>query len=209
MDYENHSIDPTSLEGWVIHKCDQWRDHFESNYKERFDEYYRLWRGQWAAEDIMRSSERSRIISPALQQAVESAVAEVEEATFGRGKWFDIQDDLRDQQNLDVQIIRSQLDEDFKFVSARKAIAECLINSAVFGTGMAEIVADEEIEMVPATQPIMEGDMQAVGVMKTERTVFKLKPVMPQNFLIDPVSTSIESALGVAVDEYVPIMKCI
>ena len=47
--------------------------------------------------------------------------------------------------------------------------------------------------------------MQAVGVMKTERTVFKLKPVMPQNFLIDPVSTSIESALGVAVDEYVPI----
>lgn len=205
MDYENHSIDPTSLEGWVIHKCDQWRDHFESNYKERFDEYYRLWRGQWAAEDIMRSSERSRIISPALQQAVESAVAEVEEATFGRGKWFDIQDDLKDQQNLDVQIIRSQLDEDFKFVSARKAIAECLINSAVFGTGMAEIVADEEIEMVPATQPIMEGDMQAVGVMKTERTVFKLKPVMPQNFLIDPVSTSIESALGVAVDEYVPI----
>ena len=104
-----------------------------------------------AAEDIMRSSERSRIISPALQQAVESAVAEVEEATFGRGKWFDIQDDLKDQQNLDVQIIRSQLDEDFKFVSARKAIAECWINSAVFGAGMAEIVADEEIEMVPAT----------------------------------------------------------
>ena len=205
MDYENHSIDPTSLEGWVINKCDQWRDHFESNYKEKFDEYYRLWRGIWASEDTMRTSERSRIISPALQQAVESAVAEVEEATFGRGKWFDIKDNLRDQQNLDVQLIRSQLDEDFKFVSARKAIAECLINSAVFGTGMAEIIANEEIEMVPATQPIMEGDMQAVGVMKTERTVFKLKPVMPQNFLIDPVSTSIESALGVAIDEYVPI----
>jgi hypothetical protein len=205
MDYENHSIDPTSLEGWVINKCDQWRDHFESNYKEKFDEYYRLWRGIWASEDTMRTSERSRIISPALQQAVESAVAEVEEATFGRGKWFDIKDNLRDQQNLDVQLIRSQLDEDFKFVSARKAIAECLINSAIFGTGMAEIIANEEIEMVPATQPIMEGDMQAVGVMKTERTVFKLKPVMPQNFLIDPVSTSIESALGVAIDEYVPI----
>ena len=58
MDYENHSIDPTSLESWVINKCDQWRDHYESNYKERFDEYYRLWRGQWAVEDTMRSSER-------------------------------------------------------------------------------------------------------------------------------------------------------
>ena len=48
------------------------------------------------SEDKTRDSERSRIISPALQQAVESSVAEVEEATFGRGKWFDISDDVND-----------------------------------------------------------------------------------------------------------------
>ena len=205
MEYENHSIDPTSLESWVINKCDQWRDHYESNYKEKFDEYYRLWRGIWAGEDSMRHSERSRIISPALQQAVESAVAEVEEATFGRGKWFDIEDDLIDENKNDIQIIRNQLDEDFKFVSARKAIAECLINAAVFGTGVAEIVADEELELKPAMQPLLEGDMQAVGVMESNRTVFKVRPVMPQNFLIDPVATNIKEALGVAIDEYVPI----
>ena len=152
MEYENQTIDPTSLESWVMNKCDQWRDHYEGNYKEKFDEYYRLWRGQWAAEDSMRQSERSRIISPALQQAVESAVAEVEEATFGRGKWFDIQDDVQDNQSADIMVLRNNLDEDFKFVSARKAIAECIINAAVFGTGMAEIVADEEIELIPATQ---------------------------------------------------------
>ena len=205
MEYENHSIDPTSLESWVINKCDQWRDHYESNYKERFDEYYRLWRGQWAAEDTMRSSERSRIISPALQQAVESAVAEVEEATFGRGKWFDIQDDMMDQDNQDIFHLRNHLDEDFKFVAARKAIAECILNAAVFGTGVAEIIADEELELVPATQPIMEGDMQAVGVIERDRTVFRVRPVMPQNFLIDPVATNIKEALGVAIDEYVPV----
>jgi len=205
MEYENHSIDPTSLESWVINKCDQWRDHYESNYKERFDEYYRLWRGQWSAEDSMRSSERSRIISPALQQAVESSVAEVEEATFGRGKWFDIEDDVRDQNQQDIFQLRNYLDEDLKFVAARKAIAECLINSAVFGTGIAEIIADEERELIPATQPIPEMGMEAVGVMERDRTVFKLRPVMPQNFLIDPVSTNIEDALGVAIDEYVPI----
>ena len=205
MEYENHSIDPTSLESWVINKCDQWRDHYEGNYKEKFDEYYRLWRGQWAAEDTMRSSERSRIISPALQQAVESAVAEVEEATFGRGKWFDIQDDMMDQDNQDIFHLRNHLDEDFKFVAARKAIAECILNAAVFGTGVAEIIADEELEMIPATQPIMEGAMQAIGVMERNRTVFKVRPVMPQNFLIDPVATSIKEALGVAIDEYVPI----
>ena len=205
MEYENNSIDPTSLESWVINKCDQWRDHYEGNYKEKFDEYYRLWRGQWAAEDTMRQSERSRIISPALQQAVESAVAEVEEATFGRGKWFDIQDDIQDQDNRDIASLRNTLDEDFKFVSARKAIAECILNAAVFGTGVAEIVADEELEMIPASQPIMEGAMQAIGVMERNRTVFKLRPVMPQNFLIDPVATNVKEALGVAIDEYVPI----
>jgi len=205
MEYENQTIDPTSLESWVMNKCDQWRDHYEGNYKEKFDEYYRLWRGQWAAEDSMRNSERSRIISPALQQAVESAVAEVEEATFGRGKWFDIQDDVQDNQSADIMVLRNTLDEDFKFVSARKAIAECIINAAVFGTGMAEIVADEEIQMTPASQPIMEGAMQAIGVMERTRTVFKLRPVMPQNFLIDPVATNIQEALGVAIDEYVPL----
>jgi len=205
MEYENNSIDPTTLESWVINKCDQWRDHYEGNYKEKFDEYYRLWRGQWAAEDTMRQSERSRIISPALQQAVESAVAEVEEATFGRGKWFDIQDDMMDQDNQDIYHLRNHLDEDFKFVAARKAIAECILNAAVFGTGVAEIIADEEIEFTPATQPIMEGEMQAVGVLERTRTVFKVRPVMPQNFLIDPVATSIKEALGVAIDEYVPL----
>ena len=33
-----------SLEDWVITKCEDWRDHYESNYEARFDEYYRLWR---------------------------------------------------------------------------------------------------------------------------------------------------------------------
>jgi hypothetical protein len=67
-----------ALEDWVITKCDDWRDHFEANYAQKFDEYYRLWRGIWAQEDVTRESERSKIISPALQQAVESSVAEIE-----------------------------------------------------------------------------------------------------------------------------------
>lgn len=205
MDYDHNQEDTGSLEGWVIHKCNQWRDHFESNYQEKFDEYYRLWRGIWAEEDSMRASERSRIISPALQQAVESAVAEVEEATFGRGKWFDIADDYQDQQKGDIQILRTQLDEDMKYAKARKSIAECLINSAVFGTGVGEIILDQVTELKPATQPIMEGEMTAVGVMESTRTLVKMRPVMPQNFLIDPVATSIEEALGVAIDEFVPL----
>ena len=192
------------VEDWVMEKCDSWRDHFDNNYQDRFEEYNRLWRGQFSAEDRTRDSERSQIVSPALQQAVESAVAEIEDATFGRGRFFDIKDDLRDGEPQDVVYLREQLNKDFKQNKARKGVAECLINAAVYGTGIAEIVLQEEKEMKPASQPIMEGQMQAVGVNIADRTVCKLRPVLPQNFLIDPVATSIEEAIGVAIDEYVP-----
>ena len=194
-----------SVEGWVMTKCNQWRDHYESNYQEKFEEYYRLWRGIWASEDTMRQSERSKIISPALQQAVESSVAEVEEATFGRGKFFDIRDDIADQNPADIQLIRNQLTEDFNYTKTRKQVAECILNAAVFGTGVGEIVLEETVETRPATQPMMDGQLQAVGVEKVDRTVVKLRPILPQNFLIDPVATTIEEALGVAIDEFVPI----
>src|SRR5210317_1670241 len=193
-----------SLEDWVMNNCNKWRDHFEANYSGKFDEYYRLWRGIWASEDKPRYSERSRIISPALQQAVESSVAELEEATFGRGKWFDISDDRNDPEAQDIAYLRNQLHEDFNKTKIRKAVAECLINAAVYGTGVAEVVVAEEKEMAPATQPIMDGDLTAVGVNIRDRVVVKLRPVMPQNFLIDPVATTVEEALGVAIDEFVP-----
>ena len=194
-----------NLEDWVIDKCQSWRDHYESNYSQKFDEYYRLWRGQWAAEDKTRESERSRIISPALQQAVESSVAELEEATFGRGKWFDIEDDVADNEKQDIAMLREVLYKDFKKNKVRKSVAECLINAAVFGTGIAEVVLEEEKEFQPAVQPIMGGELEAIGVNIVDKTCVKLRPVMPQNFLIDPLATSIEEALGCAVDEFVPM----
>ena len=193
-----------TLEAWVMNKCDGWRDHFESNYSERFDEYYRIWRGIWDASDSMRMSERSRLISPATQQAVESSVAEIEEATFGRGNFFDIRDDLQDPDPRDVGFLKKQLTEDLNFAKTRSSVAECLINAAVFGTGIGELMLEETAELTPATQPAMDGQMTAIGVMKKDRFIVKLDPVMPQNFLIDPLATSIEDALGVAIDKMVP-----
>ena len=75
----------SGLEDWISSKAEEWRNHYETNYSEKHEEYYRLWRGIWSGEDTLRESERSKLIAPALQQAVESSVAEVEEATFGRG----------------------------------------------------------------------------------------------------------------------------
>ncbi len=200
---EDPIVIEASVEDWVISKCEDWRDYYESNYEGRFEEYYRLWRGIWDPADSERKSERSRIISPALQQAVESNVAELEEATFGRGKWFDVSDNLGDTERQDVLFLRNKLTEDFEECMVRKAVAECLINAAVFGTGIGEIVIEEVKEMVPATQPIMDGDLQAVGVNVQDKVKVKLRPVLPQNFLIDPVATNVDDALGVCIDEFV------
>ena len=204
MNQDDDMIHGQTLESWVINKCDQWRDHYESNYAEIHDEYYRIWRGIWDKSDTMRDSERSRLISPATQQAVESSVAEIEEATFGRGKFFDIKDDLQDPNPQDIGFLRNQLDEDMHFAKTRSSVAECLINAAVFGTGIAELVLEEVVDLKAATQPAPETDMMAVGVMESERFLVKLDPIMPQNFLIDPLATNIEDAVGVAIDKMVP-----
>tara|TARA_R100000951_G_scaffold68465_1_gene57769 strand:+ start:2100 stop:4151 length:2052 start_codon:yes stop_codon:yes gene_type:complete len=192
-----------TLQEWVMNKVNEWGDHYESNYASKNDEYYRIWRGIWASEDKTRQSERSKIIAPATQQAVESNVAEIEEATFGRGKYFDIHDDYQDKETGDIKFLRDTLHEDFKKAKVRKDASECLINAAVFGTGIAEVVLEEIKEMAPATQPLMGGELQAVGVNIKDRLLVRLKPVMPKNFRIDPNATSVDEALGCAIDEFV------
>ena len=131
-----------TVESWILNKTQAWRSHYETNYADKHEEYNRTWRGIWADEDKTRQSERSRLISPATQQAVESSVAEIEEATFGRGRWFDIEDD--DTDNGDIVSLREQLYADSKKTKTRKAVAECLMNAAVYGTGIKEIVTRPE-----------------------------------------------------------------
>ena len=191
------------LASWVMDKCNDWREHYESNYAQRHEEYMRLYRNQWAEQDKTRDSERSQLIAPALAQAVESNVAEIEEATFGRGKIFDIKDDVQGQDPAQVSYLRKKLHEDFALTRMRSSVAEVLINAAVYGTGIGEVVLDEVKIYKPATQPMDMPDMQEIGVEESYRPVVKINPVQPQNFLIDPAATCVEEAIGCAVDEFV------
>ena len=191
------------LAEWVLSRCNKWRDHYESNYSARHEEFMRIYRGIWSPEDVMRDSERSKLIAPATAQAVESCVAEVEEATFGRGKIFDIKDDVNDQEPADIAYLRRKLHEDFAAARIRSSVAEVLVNAAVYGTGIGEVVVEEMKEYRPATRPLMEGDMQEVGVEEVYRPIVKINPVQPRNFLIDPNATCVNSAMGCAIDEYV------
>ena len=84
------------LVSFVVSHTDRWRDHRDENFLEQWKEYERIFRGIWEAADRTRESERSRIISPATQQAVETRHAEIMEAIFGSGEYFDIADDVAD-----------------------------------------------------------------------------------------------------------------
>ena len=192
-----------ALADWIMEKAEDWRNHYSSNYEEKHREYMRLFRNQWSKEDSERKSERSKLIAPALAQAVESNVAEVEEATFGRGKIFDVYDDVEDDQTADMIFLRKALHQEFHHARIRSAVGEVLVNAAVYGTGIAEITIEERKVYTPGTRPMMDGAMEEIGVRETYKPIVKLNPVQPQNFLIDPTANSVDDALGCCIDEYV------
>jgi hypothetical protein len=189
---------------WVLANVEQWREHRDSNYLEKWKEYERIWRGVWESSDKTRESERSRFISPATQQAVENHVSEIEEAIFGQGDHlFDIEDDMMDQDKTDVEYLKNYMKECFKKNKIRKSVGDINLLAAVYGTGIGEILLKKTTELVPATRPMENVDAVQIGVEKKEKIGVYLLPINPQNFLIDPNATTIEDALGVAVEQFV------
>jgi hypothetical protein len=191
------------LVGFIVDRCTIWRDHRNINYLDRWEEYERLFRGIWDAADKTRDSERSRIITPALQQAIEAKQAEIAEAVFGRGEFFDIADDRNDQDPLDIALVRQQMHEDFKISRIKKAIDDIILLGEMYGTGIGEIVVRKETIMSPATQPMPGSSMSAIGVMEKDRFLVELYPVNPRNFLIEPNAKTVDQSLGVAIEEFV------
>ena len=196
--------DYRALSQWLSGRLENWRNHRDNNYLKQWDEYYRLWRGMWTTEDQNRRSEKSKIITPALQQAVEASVAELEEATFGRGKWFDIQDDMLDENKQDIEYIRNLLQEDLEGAGCKDALCEVFLNGAVYGTGIAKIITEEKTERRPVEVPV-EGTLTTVRQIEDYVTVdVKVEAVSPKEFIIDPSANTINEALGVAHEVYKP-----
>ena len=213
---QNEFYQPTEadkeLTGFVVDHCQRWRDYRDVNFLPDWLEYERIFRGQWASEDKTRESERSRIVTPATQQAVETRHAEIMEAIFGQGDFFDIEDNIQDigGNPIDVELIKSQLMEDFKKDKIRKSIDQIELMAEIYGTGIGEIIVSTEKEYIPATQPIPNQQGQAaIGVIERDRIAVKITPVNPKNFLFDPNGTSIDDCMGVAVEKYVSIHKVV
>ena len=199
------------LVAYVTTHCDRWREYKEVNHEKKWDEYERLYYGIWSDEDKTRESERSKIVSPAIRQAVENKTSEIMEATTGRGEYFEIKDNVQDENGtaMDIEMLQRQMHEDLKKTRSDKVWSEVNRNAEIYGLGIAEIQIKSITEMVPAMQPLPNGMGAAIGVQESERIVVPQKSIHPRNFLFDPNADTIDDALGVAVEEYTSLFKVV
>jgi hypothetical protein len=172
------------LVSYVMTRIRRGRQVRDQKYEKRWKEYTRLWRGFWVDEDKNQNSERSRLISPALQQAIEMSAAEIEEALFSRSAWFDIEDDIRDEQKDDAIAYRDQLLEDFELADVESALAKSVLLGCIYGTGIAKLNVT-----LKDVKTFVEGE-----TMSDERVVVTVDAIRPDEFIIDPAATSIDEA---------------
>lgn len=193
-------VDPgAQLVSWLVGRVQPWRDHRNRNYLSSWTEYWRLWRGQWDAADRTRQSERSRLIAPALSQAIEMSVAEVEEAVLSKEVWFDIADDIRDDDKLDAVLMRDQLREDMDAVGVRDKISEACLVAGIFGTGTLKV--NTEVLPWAGLQRNEEGDLVTID---GEKVVVDYESYRPDQVIPDPAGRTVDEMLGIALEHKVP-----
>lgn len=180
------------LAGWILRKVKSWEDYRDEYVAKRWGEYYRLWKGEWDTSLKSRSSERSRLISPALQQAIDSGVAEISEAVFGKGDFFDVDVPKGQEPSRAMTLMRANLSDDMKLADVRSRAEEIFLTACLFGTGIGKLsVAKEaQFELLVANP--------AQSAEQAKRTMVRLTPVHPAQFAIDPSATSVDDALGMA-----------
>ena len=211
LDEEVTEKGPTETEkelvAFIVDHCDEWREYRDQNHLDDWLKWERIWRGKWEATDKTRDSERSRVISPATQQAIETRHAEIMEAVFGQGEFFDIDDDVADKSGaIDVEKLKKQLNEDFKQDKIRKSIDGIALLAEIYGTGIGEVTVEKVTQYKPMTVPVTQ-NQNAYGAGEAERVAVKITPVNPKNFLFDPNGTSVDDCMGVAIEKYIGLHK--
>lgn len=144
VDPDKPKDDLHELASWVLTRVRMWRDHRRQNYEKNWDVYERLWRGLWASEDTSKKSERATLVTPGLGEAVENIVAEVEEACWGRGDSFDLKAAFGANENAKkiTDDHKAKLKEDLGRSDFTGNMGEALINAAVYGSGIGEIIVE-------------------------------------------------------------------
>lgn len=200
-DLSKFAVDPCSaLTGWISQKINIWEDTRNRGYQRLWGEYWRMWRGMWAQEDLNRLSERSKLVAPALSQAIEMTVSELEEAIFSNEDWFDIAEtakqmaDAAGKQIAQALAIKNQLMADLDLVNARDQIMEAILNGAIFGT----LVAKINVYVGEAPKPTRDQKTFELKALGDERVFVSIESIRPDQFIPDPVGQNIQDMLGCA-----------
>lgn len=188
----------SDLTSYVVFHVRKARESRDRQYKSRWDAYERTYRGMWSEQERSREGERSRIIAPALSQAIDSTAASIEDAIFSRDQWFDIKDERGDQQTADVEEARLRLNEDFEVAGVPEQIAKIVLNGCLYGTGIGKInITRREVKTV---KPGAQGPQ----VITEVRPVVTLDAIPPWEFVIDTQARDLQSALFCAHETNVP-----
>lgn len=219
------------LLSWCLTRVQEGERYRDQNYEKKWNEYYRLWRGIWDSNDKSRQSERSKLISPALQSAVESIVAEQEEAIFGRKQWFDLVDDYKDRlagEDKDMQVLRMFLMDRFEQAKVPSAMSEMFLNAAIYGTAIGKVITEtvnnKEIvqnvdeqgalqiaqlvqsqQIAPEQAEQLQEQITTTEVVDVDRFLVKIESISPFDFVIDPAARTIEEAEYCAHVTYKPL----
>ena len=189
------------LVAWVMDRVQRWRTARDNNYLDEWEKYYYIWRSKYNPKLASRLTERSKLIAPATQIAVDTTVAEMAEAIFGRGNWFDASADIQDPKARQIaEAVRDNLLGDFNKDNIKATVLQALINGAVYGTGIAKrVIGQQELEEVTYDNY---GDPQTVP---KSRIYVKWEAIPPQNFVIDSAATTVDEAFGMAHENLTPI----
>lgn len=202
----------TELVSYVMGHVNQWRTVRDTAHKAKWDHWFAVWMGTWVDTMRSRKSERSKIISPGSQMAVDLTVAEIVEGTFSHKYFFGLDDDATDEERNAAAATRRLLTEDMYREGIVDSYNEAALNGALYGTGILKLVMDTEIVRTVQRSPVMDGDRDTgvtkLEVIESEEVVFKYVAIEPGQFVPDPAAgRDIDSMLGCAHEFRMPLHK--
>jgi hypothetical protein len=193
----------SELCGWVMKYVNEWRTIRDNKHRAKWDEFVRIWKGEWAAEDKNRKSERSKIITPASMQALDSTVSEIEEALFRRDIWFDVDEDLDEMQDIqqreEMLAARDRLLDLCEEEKVPANVAKLVLIGALYGTGVGKV--NVYMKPIRSLQQSEDGTRQ---VITQEEARVEFIPLEPYEFVPDPTTDDLDRMLGMAHETIMP-----
>jgi hypothetical protein len=188
-----------SIVTYIVKLVRDARDARDVKYKARWDAFERTYRGIYDGHDATREGERSKLIAPALTQAIDGIHAGIMDALFSRENWIDLVDERADQDDSDIQQARANLIEDLDHANVQDALSKIVLNGTLYGTGIGKI------NVIKKRIPRIQQQTQAGPVVEfDDRPLVTLEAVPPWEYVQDMQARDLDTALFSAHETNVP-----